>query len=565
VALAGQDRRGIRRGYAVCGDRLAHYRFAGQGPAVVLLHDSPRSSVLHLPLLREFSDEFAVYALDTPGYGQSDPLPADPVPTIDDFGDALAEAIAALGLAGATVYAYHTSSKIALSCAVRHPGLFGHLVVDGVSLPGEQVPEDFISTYMSPFDIDAEGAYVARQWTKIRDLHRFFPWFRREAGARIPMDEPSVEAMHAYAMDLFMAGPSYSSAYAAAMRYRALEVLPRLETPTTFIARANDVLHGYLDTVERCLPPRSTVERLPADDDAWRERLRTLFGRPAGRPSPSSAPGALRGDTRRRYVSLDHGQVHVRETGGGDVTVLLLHDAPGSGLDVQDLAAGLEGCRVLAPDLPGCAASDPLPAPATADDFALALLALMDAEGIERFAILALGFSAPLAVALEIAAGDRVTGLALDGMPVLDAEERGGLAERYAPPIAPTRDGAHFLSTWHRLRDEQLQFPWFAGTQQAARRSEPDLDGRRLHDRLLATLMQPECYGDACRAALDWNLADPANRPAVPVLALEVAGDPRYRGIAEWCRRLPCGRCEPRPVAPPDRARLFRDFVRSLA
>jgi len=544
---------------------MVHYRRAGEGPAVVLLHDSPRSSVLHLPLLREFSDEFAVYALDTPGYGQSDPLPEDPVPKIDDFGDALAGAMRVLGLDGAVVYAYHTSSKIALSCAVRHPGLIGHLVVDGISLPSEQVPEDFISAYMSPFDIDAEGAYIGRQWTKVRDLHRFFPWFRREAGARIPMDEPSVEAMHAYAMDLFMAGPNYSSAYAAAMRYRALEVLPLLETPATFIARANDVLHGYLDIIERCLPRRATVERLPADDDAWRERLRALFRRPVGRPGPSSTEGAPGGRARRRYVGLDHGQVHLRESGDGDTAVLLLHDPPGSGLDVQDLAAGLDGCRVLAPDLPGCAASDPFPAPASADDFGRVLLAMMEAVGVDRFAILALGFSGPLALALVAAAGDRVTGLALDGVPVLEAEERRELAARYAPPIAPTRDGVHFFSTWHRLRDEQVQFPWFDGTQRAARRSKPDLDGRRLHDRLLATLMQPECYGDACRAALAWNLTEPANRPVVPVLALEVGGDPRYGGVAAWCGRLPRGRCAPRPVALPDRARLFRDFVRSLA
>ncbi|KPJ81483.1 MAG: hypothetical protein AMJ58_04925 [Gammaproteobacteria bacterium SG8_30] len=563
--MAGQDRRSIRRGYAVCGDRLVHYRRAGEGPPVVLLHDSPRSSVLHLPLLREFSDEFSVYALDTPGYGQSDPLPADPAPAIDDFGDALAGAIGTLGLSGATVYAYHTSSKVALSCALRHTALIGHLVIDGISLPPEQVPEAFISAYMSPFDIDAEGAYIGRQWTKIRDLHRFFPWFRREVGARIPMDEPSLEAMHAYAMDLFMAGPNYSSAYAAAMRYRALEVLPHLETPTTFMARANDVLYGYLDTVERCLPPRATVQRLPADDAVWREQLRALFRQPVGRPGPVPAPVASDRKARRRYVGLDHGQVHLHESGGGAAAVLLLHDPPGSGLDVQDLAAALDGLRIVAPDLPGCAASDPLPAPAAADDFAHALLALMDAEGIHQFAILALGLSGPLALALVAAAGDRVTGLALDGMPVLDADSRGAIAGRYAPAILPARDGAHFLSTWHRLRDEQLQFPWFDGTQRAARRAEPDLDAWRLHHRLLATLMQPERYGDACRAALSCDPTDPAMRPAGPVLAFEVDGDPRYQGVAKWCRGLPQGRCEPRPVALSRTARILRDFFRSVA
>lgn len=564
--MTARDQREIRRGYAVCDGRLVHFRRAGEGPAVVLLHDSPRSSVLHLPLLRDLSDEFAVYALDTPGYGQSDPLPADPVPGIDDFGDALAGAIAALGLQGAAVYAYHTSSKIALSCALRHPGLIGHLVVDGISLPHEQVPEDFISAYMSPFEIDAEGAYLGRQWTRVRDLHRFFPWFRREAGARIPMDEPSPEAMHAYAMDLFMAGPDYSSAYAAAMRYRALDVLPRLETPATFMARANDVLYGYLDVVEASCPPRAGVERLPADDSAWRERLRKLFRQPAAeRHGHPSTPGGSGRRSRRRYVTLRHGQVHLRESGTGEFVVLLLHDPPGSGLDAQDLAGALDGFRVLVPDLPGCAASDPLPAPADARAYAGALLALMDAEGVDRFAIVAIGLSGPLAVALCAVAGARVAALAVDGMPVLDAHQRDAVAARYAPPILPTRDGVHFLSTWHRLRDEQLQFPWFDGDHRAARRSEPDLDARRLHDRLVATLMQPARYGDACRAALVSDLADPSGRPTVPVLALEVDGDPRHGGVARWCRALPRGRLLSQPVKPAARAGLIRDFLRTIA
>ena len=85
MSRAGRD---PLRGYVVAAGRLVHYRRAGSGPPVVLLHDSPRSSVLHLPLLRTLSDAFTVYALDTPGYGLSDPLPDDPRPELDEFGDA---------------------------------------------------------------------------------------------------------------------------------------------------------------------------------------------------------------------------------------------------------------------------------------------------------------------------------------------------------------------------------------------------------------------------------------------------------------------------------------------
>jgi hypothetical protein len=77
-----------------------HLRYAGSGPPVVLLHDSPRSSRLHEPLLAALSDRFTVIALDTPGYGNSTPLAGDAPLRIADFADALADTLQALGLRG---------------------------------------------------------------------------------------------------------------------------------------------------------------------------------------------------------------------------------------------------------------------------------------------------------------------------------------------------------------------------------------------------------------------------------------------------------------------------------
>ena len=54
-----------------------HYRSQGANhlPVIVLLHASPMSSANMLPIMNALSDSFKVIALDTPGYGQSDPLP----------------------------------------------------------------------------------------------------------------------------------------------------------------------------------------------------------------------------------------------------------------------------------------------------------------------------------------------------------------------------------------------------------------------------------------------------------------------------------------------------------
>lgn len=555
--MAGRSTRRVIRGYVSAAGRLVHYRRAGAGRPVVLLHDSPRSSVLHLPLLEAFSDSFTVFALDTPGYGQSDPLPAEPRPEIDDYGDALAAALIALGLDRPVVYAYHTSSKIALSCAVRHPGRIGRLVVDGLSLPEAQVPAEFIDAYMSPFEPDAEGAYIGRQWTKIRDLHRFFPWFERRAERRLPMDEPTAEAMHAYAMDLFMAAGHYSSAYSAAMRYRALEPLRRLTTPATFLARANDVLYPFLDVVAAHRPDCAEIERLPADDEVWRRRLREIFSSNEGGTTVQRVSRA----PSRDYEDFDHGQVHLRQLSEGAGAVLVLHEPPGSGQDVESLARSLAGHRVIAPDLPGCGLSDPLAPDADCEAYGRLLGLLMDRLGADHYSVVAFGLSVPFALALAAAQPSRVSRLLLDGMPLLERGAARDITLRYAPPIRPSREGLHFHATWHRLRDEQLQWPWYDGSQAARRTIEPDLDGQRLHHRLVATLQQPEAYGDACRAALAVDLAGAMGGVDTPLTVLDASPDPRYRGASELAASASAGTLAERPATADGLAAFIRDWL----
>ena len=521
--------RPIRKGFIHVDGRHVHYRVCGSGPAVVMLHDSPRSSVLHLRSLREFSDAFTVYALDTPGYGQSDPLPAEPRPTIDDYADALGSALLALGLRGATVYAYHTSSKIAAACASRHPGVIGHLLLDGISIPAQLAPDAFVDRYMRPFVPDTTGAYVAAQWTKVRDLHRYFPWFDIRAGARVPTAEPGPEALHEYALDFFSAGPNYAMAYGAAMRFQARPALEALATPTTVMARADDVLFGFLDAVERILPACGRVERLPADDAAWRAAVRRAFARTTATAGVAAAPGAVPG-LRRDYQQVGSRQLHVRQAGSGRGLVML-HAPPGSSADLERLAAAMSHThRVWAPDLPGCGLSDPLPRDAAPADWAAYLLQAIDAAGVGGFDLHAVGLAAPLALQLAQAAGGRVGRLVLDGGLVLDAARRSAMAARHAPDLAATPTGTQFWQMFHRLRDEELQWPWHDGSPEARRGGE-NLDAGALYRRLVASLMQLEHYGDAGCVALQVDPVPLLRSLPQPIRFIAREGDPYYAEV----------------------------------
>ena len=65
----------IGRHFCQIGGRWLHYRRMGQGPAVLLMHQTPQSSQTLEPLMRLLAPYCTAIAVDTPGFGQSEPLP----------------------------------------------------------------------------------------------------------------------------------------------------------------------------------------------------------------------------------------------------------------------------------------------------------------------------------------------------------------------------------------------------------------------------------------------------------------------------------------------------------
>ena len=464
----------IRKGFVRLPHGQVHYRAAGSGPPIVLLHDSPRSSSMHRPLLAAWSDEFTVIALDTPGYGNSTPLPDTPQPEIADFAAALAATLAALGIERCPVYGFHTSSKINLQFAIDHPGRVSLAIIDGLNLPPGGPPPEFISRYMKPFVVTDDGSYLAATWAKARELFRFFPWFDKSPQSRLPLPLPDDEFLHGYVLDMLMAGAHYSSAYSAAMRYLALPKVPQVRAPVLFTCRDNDPLYPFLDALPRELPPGCRIERMGSDTTQWRERIREQL-RSAASGGPVSLPSdfaAAHAGESRGYVELPHGQMHWRRWGGPSLQrpLLLLPELPGSSAGCAALALTLSARRqVYAADMPGIGESDPLPSPGFAAQVD-ALARALDALALGEVDVHAEFTAAPFALELARRQPQRIRHLVLDGLPLLTASDRRQMAQRYCPPLAVENNGGHLLALWQRLRDQELTWPWYERSATAIRR-----------------------------------------------------------------------------------------------
>lgn len=542
-----------------------HFRYGGQGPVVVLLHDTPRSSAQHVPTMEWLGEHFTVIALDVPGNGLSSPLPIDR-PTIQDYSRALAEALTALGIERCAIYGFHASSKIALQFAVDFPERAAVTILDGLALPVELPDEDHLARYLQPFQPTAEGDYIVRQWAKLLDVHRYLPWFSLQADSRMAVALPDDRALHEFATDVFMAPDQGTAAHAAALRYAALPVIPRLRSPTVFMCRQGDVLYGHLDRLPLAMPNGCRVARVPDAPGAWRNQmLAALRDLPPGGGAwqPAVPVTASVHWQRHRYVDQLHGQVRVglRGSSSSEVPVLLLHDLPGAPCQMDAIAAELATDRlVITPELPGLGESDPLPSPSLGA-YVSALDDMLEALACGRVDIVAEGLGTAFACALAANRPRRVRRLVVDGVPMVRSRERKRFVRSYCPPMAPDRAGTHLLRFWEQLRSAQMSWPWFERLPGAARVHTPELDARAMHAALVDAMKQPDNYGDAARAALDASMRDIVRGIEQPALALQDARDVRYGGTGSLKRRLASGSVRARPDTMAARATACREFL----
>ena len=106
-----------------------HYRMAGSGPAMILMHSSPTSSAGLVRAIEAFSDLFTCIALDTPGYGISDDSVTDK-DLLWGYADAVAQVLDVFGLDDAVIYGAATGAQIGVQFARKYPQRTRLLIMD---------------------------------------------------------------------------------------------------------------------------------------------------------------------------------------------------------------------------------------------------------------------------------------------------------------------------------------------------------------------------------------------------------------------------------------------------
>ena len=524
----------MQRAYVDVGERQLHYRTAGSGPPVVLLHPSPLSSAAVEPMAGGLAQDFEVFALDTPGYGQSDPLET-PAESLTDYLSAFATALDNLGIEQMCLYGAATGAQFAIQFALAHPDRVSLLVLDTCGHIDDDDCARVIDNYFPDTTPRSDGGHLAAVWHASRDLNLFFPWCETTQKARLHIDVPPPEVVQTFVMGYLRAGPDYWRAYRPAFEAERAHYVQQLQVPTVVTRWESSIVLGITDALLAHDMPNN-VDTLPlaagwdARIDGIRDYVRKHYqGAPRGEPKTSA------GCFTKRYIDTDQGQLHARgNLTGDDRPVIVIHDPAGSSALTEPIARGFATTRpVLAIDLPGNGESDSY-GEATPADYAAAVDEALSVVGLDQVDVF--GRYSGSAVGLEVATRhpNRVGTVWISGALQFERLDADDLLAHYTPSVAPRWDGTHLLTAWHMMRDQALFWPWYARSAESIVDAEPKVDPTAIQLRVTELMKCGDRYRDAYAGFFRYNLTE-----AVRACAANVEfTTPRWDPVAADAERV---------------------------
>ena len=238
----------VRRMYVDCRYGQMHLRsaFAGNGgfdelTPLVCLHQSPMTGRVFDRFLPLMGTDRTVYALDTPGFGESDPPPVQP--SIADYAGAVGDFLDHLRLRRVDLLGYHTGAAIAAELAISRPEQVRRVVMVAAPVFIDAEREAFDRAPW-PAPLSEDGAHFAEEW------QRSLRW--RGPGV-------TLEQLAASFADKLRNGPQAWWGASAALHWPAEDRLPRITQPV-LVLRPQDDLWDVTPRARPLLPAAKFVD-----------------------------------------------------------------------------------------------------------------------------------------------------------------------------------------------------------------------------------------------------------------------------------------------------------------
>lgn len=422
--------------------RKVHYRRCGEGPPLLMVHQSPRSSAEYVELMEKWGEHFTCIAPDSPGFGYSDPLPGEP--GIADFADALCEFLDALGIDRCAAYGFHSGGIILVTALKRQPDRFRALAIGGYAIWTEEEMRIFGERYLPEWHPSEYGEHLTWLWNRMLEQSWVFPWFDAREEARLSIAHADVERVSQAVSDMLDSGNAYRAGYGAVLR--APRDIPPADAdvpPCLITAYDGDPLQAHIDRLG-AMPTGWEARKVSTPQEHQAASLAFLQGHAGDARCPVLAEDANEG-----WALLDDGLIHWKGEPGG---ALMLH---GPAAQMREPRAG-----EIAIDVPGHGQSD----------------AMDNIEGAVRTMAKALHASETRWPATPV-----------------------GDPDRLYPDMTPDRFGNYLQRAFAVARAEAFFAPWYEASAAHAIPLDPArLDPHALHNSARARIRA----GDAAR---EWH------------------------------------------------------------
>lgn len=224
------------RAYARTRSGQVHYQVMGEGLPLLLLSESPRTHRQFRHLAPLLAPHFQTIAVDTPGYGNSDP-PAQPV-RIENVAATLAEFVQQLGHERVKVFGVHTGNKLAAVLAADWPHMVDRVVLAGY--PHSIIPENaarnaaikpIFDRFNPQYAADAHGSHRVRAWAAAQAALGNL-WWPQKLLVGAEVTDADIGDAEAHAIDYVQGWRNTVAMYEAVFALDLAEHFKRIAAPT---------------------------------------------------------------------------------------------------------------------------------------------------------------------------------------------------------------------------------------------------------------------------------------------------------------------------------------------
>ncbi len=215
----------IRRAFADLSVGQVHYAHCGDAerPAVLLLHQTPRSWAEYRAVLPLLGASYRAIAMDTVGFGDSCAPPWPP--SIEAWAAVAVELLDALGIARAHVVGHHTGGVITVELAAAHAARVGRLVLSSTPFTDEAFRR--ARAGRPPIDEVApseDGTHLTALWQKRQGFY--------------PAQRP--ELLEAFVADALKISGPLEGGHRAVAQYRMEDRIARVRQPVLVLRAPSD-------------------------------------------------------------------------------------------------------------------------------------------------------------------------------------------------------------------------------------------------------------------------------------------------------------------------------------